>query len=142
MKKHFILWADDDPDDMTLFRNIVDQVAHQSLVLGANDGREVLSCLQLLRKEKCFPCLVVLDMNMPALDGRETIGLMKQDEDFAGIPIAVFTTSSRAVDRNFCDRFGVPLFTKPASLDELTHTIEQLLRQCRCHRCEEGGLTE
>jgi CheY-like chemotaxis protein len=134
MKEHFILWAEDDPDDMALFRSIVEQVGERSLVLGANDGREVLACLQLMRKEKLFPCLVILDMNMPALGGRETIGLMKQEEDFAAIPIAVFTTSSQQVDRIFCDRFGVPLFTKPSSIDELKTTVRQILRLCRCQQ--------
>ena len=138
MKKHFILWAEDDPDDMTLFRNLVDQVDRHSLILGANDGRDVLACLQLMRKERNFPCLVILDMNMPAMDGRETIGLMKREKDFADIPVAVFTTSSRMEDRNFCSRFGVPLFTKAASLDALKATIGQLLSLCSCNRHKEA----
>ena len=136
MKKHFILWAEDDPDDMAIFRKIVDEVEFHALVLGANDGREVLACLQLTRKEKTFPCLIILDLNMPALGGRETIGLIKQEEDLAHIPIVVFTTSNRDIDRNFCDRFKVPLFTKPASLDELKTTIRQMLRLCRCYEIE------
>lgn len=139
MKKHFILWADDDPDDMALFRKVVEQVDQNSLVFSANDGREVLACLQLMRKEKTFPCLVILDMNMPALGGRETIGLMKRESDFAHIPIAVLSTSNYLVDRNFCDRFGVPLFTKPTSIEELKDTIQQLLRLCSCHREEAPG---
>lgn len=136
MKKHFILWAEDDPDDMGMFRRIVEEVEHHALVLGANDGREVLACLQLMRKEKTFPCLIILDLNMPALGGRETIGLIKQEEDLAHIPIAVFTTSNSNVDRNFCDRFKVPLFTKPSSVDELKATIRQMLRLCYCYQVE------
>lgn len=142
MKKHFILWADDDPDDRALFRKVVEQVDQHTLMFEAQDGREVLACLKLLRKEKNFPCLVILDMNMPALGGRETIGLMKQEEDFAAIPIAVFTTSNQMIDRNFCDRFGVPLFTKPTSIEEIRNTIEQLLTLCRCNRAVEAGLGE
>lgn len=141
MAKHFILWADDDPDDMVMFRRIVDEVQQHSLVLGANDGRDVLACLQLMRKEKIFPCLVILDLNMPALGGRETIGLMRQEADFAHIPIAVFTTADRQVDRNFCDRFNIPIFVKPVSVAELTTTIRQMLRTCSCHRAEERGAT-
>lgn len=136
MKKHFILWAEDDPDDMGLFRRIVDELGHQSLLLSANDGREVLACLQLMRKEKNFPCLIILDLNMPALGGRETIGLIRQEEDLAHIPIVVFTTSGSTVDRIFCDRFKVPLFTKPASVDELKATIRQMLRLCYCCQVE------
>lgn len=134
MEKHFILWADDDPDDMAMFRNIVGQVTDRAHVFSANDGREVLGCLNMMRKERFFPCLVILDMNMPALGGRETIDLMKQDNDFSSIPIVVFTTSDRQVDRNFCDRFGVPLFTKPHSIDDLKTSIAQLLHMCSCHQ--------
>ena len=136
MKKHFILWAEDDPDDMAMFRRIVEEAEHHALVLGANDGREVLACLQLMRKEKNFPCLIILDLNMPALGGRETIGLIKQEEDLVHIPIVVFTTSNSYVDRNFCDRFKVPLFTKPTSVDELKATIRQMLRLCYCYQVE------
>jgi CheY-like chemotaxis protein len=139
MEKHLILWADDDPDDMALFRRIVEQVDRHSLVVSAGDGREVLAYLDGMRKEKAFPCLVILDMNMPALGGRETIGLLKEDRDFAAIPLVMFTTSSLQADRRFCDHFEVPLFTKPSSLDALEATIRQLLGLCSCRRQDAPG---
>lgn len=136
MKKHLILWADDDPDDMTLFRRIVEEVDQHTMVLSTADGREVLGHLDGMRQERNFPCLVILDLNMPALGGRETIGLIKEDNDFASIPVAVFTTSGQQVDRNFCDRIGVPFFTKPSSLEELKNAVQKLLGLCSCYRGE------
>lgn len=137
MKNHFILWADEDEDNQALYRQVVQQVDPRALVLTAGDGGEVLACLNLVRKEKTFPCLIILNMNMPGLGGRETITLVRRESEFAAIPIVALSTLATLVERNFCDRFGVKLFTRPASTEDLKSLLQQLLTSCRCRQQKE-----
>lgn len=137
MEKHFILWADDDPDDMALFCKVMEEVDQHSQVVSASDGREVLACLHELRKESRYPCLVILDMNMPAVGGRETIVRMKRDSEWAAIPVVVFSTSGSHLDRLFCHHYGVEHYIKPSSIGELKSIIGQLLGHCS-HRQPKG----
>jgi CheY-like chemotaxis protein len=65
------------------------------------NGRKVLDFLQELDEDD-YPCLIIMDMNMPVLDGRETLASIKTDERYQSIPVVVFTTSDSQVDQSFC----------------------------------------
>lgn len=129
-RQHHILWADDDNDDLMLMREALEGIDHSHRITEANNGREVLDHLGNITDPSLFPCLIILDMNMPVLNGRETLAILKSEEKYCSIPVVVFTTSSSEMDRMFCRRFGVEMYTKPDDFLGHQQTIKKLLKFC------------
>ena len=127
--KHTIFWADDDNDDLEMFREILEAYASDHQVVEFGNGMELLNFLNT-QEEADHPCLIVLDLNMPVMGGREALASLKDDEDLKHIPVAVFTTSNSHVDRNFCERYNVEMFTKPPSYSQLKSAVERLVDLC------------
>lgn len=129
VKKHTILWADDDPDDLEMFREIMQELNHDTQTLMFSNGSEVLHYLKNCPSNQ-FPCLIVLDMNMPILSGRETLKSLKAEERYSPIPVFIFSTSNNEADRSFCMKMGSELITKPPSYDRLKGIIQNLVNFC------------
>src|SRR5689334_4283521 len=104
MRKHTILWADDDPDDRELFKEVLSNLSVNAHIQEFPNGRELID---FLKKSdlKPSPCLIVLDMNMPILDGKEALAILKSEEHLQSIPIVMLTTSNSELDRKFCSHF-------------------------------------
>jgi CheY-like chemotaxis protein len=61
----------------------------------------------------------VLDLNMPELDGRQTLKKLKTHPLYQSIPVAIVTTSTNRLDREVCQKLGASLFlTKPDTYTE------------------------
>ena len=127
--KHTILWADDDMDDREMFREVLEAHAPDHEVIEFTNGKELLHHLNG-REAADFPCLIVLDLNMPVLGGRETLAHLKADDRLQNIPVAIFTTSNSPTDKNYCDRYDVMMFTKPPSYYQLKNAVERLVDLC------------
>ena len=133
-KQHHILWAEDDNDDLMLMREVLEGIDHCHIITEVTNGREVLDHLNNIEDPAQFPCLIILDMNMPVLNGRETLAILKSEEKYSSIPVVVFTTSSSEMDRMFCRRFGVEMYTKPDDFVGHQQTIQKLLKYCSISR--------
>lgn len=129
MKKNTILWADDDADDREIFREILEAHAADHEVVEFANGQNLLNHIHSLSPAD-YPCLIVLDLNMPILGGRETLTALKADPVISRIPIVLFTTSSSPVDLNFSDSMKVEMITKPPSYNKLKNVIEHLIELC------------
>lgn len=129
-KPPHILWADDDLDDMAIMHDVMDSINTDLKIVEVDNGRKVLDYLEAARQANQFPCLIVLDMNMPILSGRDTLVLLKNNPDFNDIPVVVFTTSNSSLDKIFCSRYSVEMITKPVSYKMLKETIVKLLSFC------------
>jgi CheY-like chemotaxis protein len=78
-----------------------------------------------------LPGLIILDLNLPGMDGIGIIDKLQQDKVFGSIPIVVFTTSASPTDQNTCARYRVDMITKPISFSVLTDTVKKLLSYCK-----------
>lgn len=128
--QHTILWADDDPDDMMIMHEVLHSIGHNYEIVEVDNGRKVLDYLQGLKGTRSYPCLIVLDMNMPVLSGRDTLALIKANKDLSNIPVVVFTTSNSELDRMFCRRYGVEMLTKPPNFTSFKEVVLKLLSLC------------
>src|SRR6185295_5420922 len=113
MKKNTILWADDDADDLQMMREILLKNNKDYNIVEVNNGKEALNYLSRAKENHALPCLIILDINMPVLDGKEALSLIKKNMDFQQIPVVVFTTSESELDRMYCKRFETEMITKP-----------------------------
>jgi CheY-like chemotaxis protein len=86
--------------------------------------------LHQLSAENKLPCLILLDINMPGMDGRETLIKIKQHEQLKNIPVAMFSTlpahSISSLPPN-----GTPgFFTKPLVYDEMEKMVDTFVALC------------
>ena len=133
MKKEsrVILYADDDADDREFLFWAIRQLSPDTEVVLAENGVTALDYLNA-STDKQLPCLVVLDLNMPLLDGRETYERMQEKPELKGIPTIVFTSSHNPNDKLLFNSFGVELISKPDDLSFLTRIAGRMLEKCYC----------
>lgn len=126
-----ILLVDDDPDDVFMLSDALRALNPACEVVEAYDGDASLQLLDELYERKEIPELIVLDINMPVLDGREVLQILKRDERYRDIPVIVYTTSSNSFDKLHCAQFEVELITKPSTLPSIRQAAADMLRYCK-----------
>lgn len=124
-----VLCVDDDPDDRELIRNAIFNVDPSYTVAHATNGKEALQYLSRATENE-LPCLVILDINMPVMDGKQALVEIKKIRKLDQVPIVVFSTSNHPSDLFFCKEHGVELVTKPANFKQITKEAERLLQHC------------
>lgn len=74
------------------------------------------------------PSLIVLDLNLPKIDGREVLKRIKQHESLQTIPVVIFTTSNNPKDMEICYRYGIKNYiVKPIDFGQLKQNIQTLI---------------
>ena len=129
-KLPIILYVDDDPDDQLLFLETTRDMDARIRVACAMNGVEALRYLERIKEASHeHPSLVLMDINMPLMNGKEALVKLKSDHVLRAIPVVMFTTSSHDHDKTFCLENGAADFvTKPFSQDVLRRTIRNFLR--------------
>lgn len=125
-----ILYIDDDVDDLQLLQEALASVNANCQIVEAHDGVEGLDRLHQMRDEGGLPCLIVLDINMPRLDGRKTFQLIRANEQLAHIPVVIFSTSNSELDKMFFKGKDVEYITKPIRFSNLVSIATRLLEYC------------
>lgn len=128
--KHTILYAEDDLDDLFMIRQAFEQFDGVTQLLHASNGFEALEQLKKLKTEKHLPCLIILDINMPGMNGREALIRIRQSEDFKDIPVVLFTTSSSELDKAFARKWNAEFITKPLVYSELEELAKHFSSLC------------
>src|SRR5215207_2083878 len=111
--KNVVLYADDDPDDLELVKEAFSRYSKNVEVITVMDGSQVLSYLHRLKEEDPSPCLVILDINMPMLNGKETLKKIREFPGLEKLPVVLFTTSSLPQDQVFARHYDAGFVTKP-----------------------------
>lgn len=133
-KQFRILYADDDEDDRMLVEEALKETPMQNNIQFVEDGEELLDFLnnrgQFEDTEKYpKPGLILLDLNMPRMDGREALAEIKADPDLRSIPIIVLTTSHGEDDIQETYNLGVNSYiTKPVAYDSLVKIVKTVTK--------------
>ena len=126
--KPIILYAEDDHDDFESVREALEQISSRFTLINAKDGTEVVSHFE--KNGENLPNLVVLDLNMPVMDGKEVLTWLKKNEEYSDIPVMIFTTSSREEDVKLCQKHNCSFFRKPTLYRDLLHIAQVMLQMC------------
>jgi CheY-like chemotaxis protein len=107
--------VDDDADDLQLVQEALFENSYKGPVLPIQNGRELMSKLERL-DASCHPKVIILDLNMPLLNGFEALRLIKIDPSRKEIPVIILTASSAKADELKCFELGCEFFmNKPTN---------------------------
>lgn len=125
-----IFLVEDDEDDQEFISLALKRMDPQPRFFIANNGHELLQHLAGL-SDQDLPCLIVLDLNMPGLNGFQTLEALNEDPKYSHIPKVIFTTSESEKDKRRCLENGARDFVvKPNSLGEVAAAIGNMLNYC------------
>lgn len=113
-----LLVVEDSNDDYEALTRVMKKIGFGVPVVWCKTGMETLEVLQ---KETEKPGLILLDLNIPGIDGAETLRRIKDDPALKTIPVIIFSTSASTRDIENCYRLGANSYIqKPFSLAEIT----------------------
>jgi len=129
-----IMLAEDDEDDKWIFTEIMKGLtANDKIRFDAVDNG--LQIIQALENNAELPDLVILDQNMPQLNGKETLELIKKSDRFNHIPVVIYSTYNDSRLSNECFDIGATqIITKPDTFEGFKEMIEMLVKKY----CKEG----
>ena len=127
-----ILIADDDADDRLMISDALRENRLANSLHFVENGEELMDYLLNRGKysnvaENPRPGLILLDLNMPKMDGREALKEIKGRAELKGIPVVVLTTSKAEEDVYRTYNLGVNSFvTKPVTFDSLVNIVREI----------------
>jgi CheY-like chemotaxis protein len=130
-----VLMADDDDDDCLLVESAFQEMGNSLGIVHdlhfVGDGRELLDYLLNAgdfadREKHPRPHLILLDLNMPRIDGREALGRIKSDPRLKSIPVLILTTSKEPRDIALSKQAGASSFlAKPEMFEDLINMLKK-----------------
>lgn len=120
-----ILLIEDDAIEVMKFNRVVKTLNLNHKIIEANNGEEAL---EILRVKEVIPDIILLDLNMPKLNGLEFLRILKNDDILKFIPSIMLTTSSNHKDLLECYKIGIAGYLlKPLKYDDYMERIKKLL---------------
>ncbi|MFF1872450.1 response regulator [Streptomyces sp. CB03911] len=124
-RSYSVLLVEDDVADAMLIEEALFEQGMARTIVKAEDG---VAALEHLRENVArYPDLIILDLNMPRMNGRELLEVLKADEQLKLIPIVVLTTSAAPEDVSGAyHRHANAYVTKPVNLDDFTRAVQSI----------------
>lgn len=122
------VWVvDDDQDDQLFIRSAFSQLRPPIQVTTLDDGEELLLHIE---KTPSLPHLILLDLNMPRLNGFETLARLRDLPTYSQLPVIVLTTSSSQEEREKALAAGASaFFTKPTTYADIIKLAGEIARR-------------
>jgi CheY-like chemotaxis protein len=126
--RHLVIYADDDPDDLELVEEAFSPYkGHVELATFPNGE----SALQFFQKNtEVTPCLIILDINMPGISGKDVLRKIRQMDKLEKVPAVLFTTSNSIRDMEFAMHYNAGFITKPLDINQMEVIAEKFIDHC------------
>jgi two-component system, response regulator len=122
-----LLLVEDNVDDYEATVRALKKANMSNPVIWSPSGEDALARLRRRDGEHTWPGLILLDLNMPGLDGRQTLQLIKEDPALRRIPVIILTTSGDERDIENCYQLGANTYIqKPVSFEGLIEALRRL----------------
>ncbi len=124
-----ILLVDDNPADVFMMQEGLAHAGAEVECHVANDGQHALEVLEAMQTAGGLPDLIVLDLNMPRLSGLQVLERVKNNKDWAHLPVVIMTSSTAPSDVMAAYRGHANAYVaKPMTAEDLMETMERLER--------------
>jgi CheY-like chemotaxis protein len=126
IKNHLmkVLFIDDDKDDQEFYRLAAQQISPTVICESAQDGKEAI---EKLNNSADLPQLVILDINMPRMNGWETLKVIRETPRFQSIDVVICSTSSEETDIKRSATLGARFITKANSLNQIAINLSEVI---------------
>jgi CheY-like chemotaxis protein len=119
-----ILYVDDDKDDCHLLKESF--AATTTSLVCLSGGEDAIRYLNNLNEN--YPSLIILDLNMPRWDGRQTLNYIITNPRFSKIPVVILSTSENKIDKEVCKRLGASSYLqKPIHFEGYRKIVEKCM---------------
>lgn len=125
LKSLIILLIEDDTIEIMKFNRVLKTLGLNHKVIEANNGQEAL---EILKVKEVIPDIIVLDLNMPKINGIEFLRILKEDDYLKYIPAVILTTSNNHTDVLECYKIGISGYVlKPLKYDDYIERVKRML---------------
>ena len=123
------IWiAEDDPDDRLMLKEAFEEFNYTKPLVFFEDGEKVIESLKK-KRIKLRPNLILLDLNMPKINGHEVLAFIKANENTKNIPVIIFTTSKSEEEKIESLKLGASDFiTKPYKFKDMIKIAGDLIK--------------
>lgn len=130
LPKPTIYLADDDADDRDLLTQAFEQITDKHHMKVFPNGKTLLEWLSL-KTDGDLPCLIVLDYNMPELDGKDTLKYLQKSARYRNIPKVIYTTSNSLIEKaEFLSLGASDYITKASTFRGILNSAKIMLTHC------------
>jgi len=118
-----VVWAEDADGDQVLIRSSLDGVPGAPRIRFVPDGAQAVAEVRRQR-----PKLVVLDINMPNVNGIEALRRLRANPEFRDIPVVMFSTARNDDEVHACQDLGIKAFVqKPTTYDDFSQAVRAII---------------
>ena len=131
-KLNCVLLVDDDEPTNFFNRMVLEDIDCVKTIRTADSGQNALDYLEHAgnsNSDHSSPDLIFLDINMPIMDGKETLRNIRKDQRFHSVPIYIFSTSVSKKDAELCRVLGADkCMVKPSSFQKLIADLKEAIK--------------
>lgn len=121
-----ILVVDDDKEDHIILEEYFSESGINQNVKFVENGLLAIEYLEGISDDTALPKLIVLDLNMPLLNGSQTLLQLKQNNRFKNIPVIIYSTSESDNEKRKCLSFGaIDYLVKPVTMEEGQRMVDK-----------------
>lgn len=125
-----VLVGEDDIDDEEILEDVCQTIDTSINLKFLNNGQKLIEYLDKI-KDNELPCLIILDYNMPGLNGAEILKKLQVNRRIKNIPKIIWSTSNAAAYKKNCLEFGATDYmVKPYKIKELEAMLREMLSHC------------
>jgi len=122
-----ILLGEDDIDDQEFLRDIFSSIDNSFRLEPLGNGKQIISYLEGLGNNE-LPSLIILDYNLPELNGAEILKILQEDERYNAIPKLIWSTSNSVIYKSICMELGASDYVvKPSNITSLKEVAKYML---------------
>lgn len=126
----FVLFGEDDIDDEELLKELFSSLDSSLSLVFVNNGKQVIDFLYELPDDR-LPALIILDYNMPGLNGADILRELQKQARFINIPKIIWSTSQTESYKIKClDLGAADYIIKPSRVNDLVNTIKYMISFC------------
>ena len=122
-----ILLVDDDPEDRELFLEVLNGIDPSVRCLTAENGEEALKLLSV--DLTILPDLIIMDINMPFMNGIKCLARIRQFGKLQTIPVIMYSTTIRDEDRKEIERHDAGCIVKPSGYQVLKKVLADIVKE-------------
>ena len=128
MENRFLLLVEDSEEDFEITSWALNKINFNRTIIRAKDCEEALLHLFPVQKKDGLPGLVLLDLNLPGMSGKQLLQTLRRSESPPPVPVVMLSTSSNPGDVNDCYSLGAAGYlTKPLSLELYVEKLRDLI---------------